>query len=251
MSDYIKLSELSDSGVRNFLCWPVFEESIYLDRLTQLQRLEVEAIALGGPHSIMSSPVLGKGNVGVVLRAIWRGIEVALKVRRTDSDRSSMDHEAKFLSAANTLNIGPKLFAWSRDFLVQERLDGVYLRDWVEKNGDNSHNLIIVLRCLIVKAWRLDQIGLDHGELVKVRRHFIITDNGPRIIDFESASLDRRPHNLASVIQSLYLNLGFRRLIEGFIETPSSSVLIDALRKYKETQSEENFNKVLKICNLE
>ena len=251
MSDFVKLTELDTTRVRDMICWPVFDESAYSDRLIQIQDLGVEAVALGGPHDVYGLAVLGKGNVGIVLRAIWRGSEVALKIRRTDSDRISMESEAKLLGAANTVNVGPKLLSWSKDFLVQEKLEGKYLRDWVKTNRNDTHLLRQTLRCLLFKAWRLDQIGLDHGELVKIRRHFIITGNGPRIIDFESASLVRRTHNVASVVQSIYLNLGFKRLIEGFIEIPNMTVLIDALKQYKEKQNEVNFQKILKICNLE
>jgi putative serine/threonine protein kinase len=250
LNDYVKLNELDEKRVRDLLCWPNFNEQIYLDRLRQLKELRVEAIALGGPHNVMGHPVLGKGHVGLVLKSLWHGKEVALKIRRTDSDRLGMEEEARLLEVANSVNVGPRLYNWSGDFLVQERLDGEYLRDWVKRNQGDAKRFSDISLTLLYKARRLDEVGLDHGELVKVRRHFIITVDGPRIIDFESASLIRRAHNVVSIAQSMFLNIGFLRLIEDFFDVPDRDEIIDALKRYKKTQTEENFLSIINVCGL-
>lgn len=43
--------------------------------------------------------------------------KVALKIRRTDADRSQMYHEADMLKKANSVDVGPKLLDVSENFL--------------------------------------------------------------------------------------------------------------------------------------
>ena len=50
--------------------------------------------------------------------------EVALKVRRTDSQRENMKNESILLNLVNTVNVGPKMIDVSKNFLVMEYIEG-------------------------------------------------------------------------------------------------------------------------------
>ena len=58
--------------------------------------------------------------MGLVTQAILDGDLVALKIRRADADRPSMHEEARLLRLANSVNVGPRLVAATKDFLVME-----------------------------------------------------------------------------------------------------------------------------------
>ena len=250
MSEFVALGELHGSDVGSFICWPVYDDEIVSDRLRQLVGLGVEAVALGGRHSVLERRVLGKGHVGVVLRCMWRGFEAALKVRRTDADRPSMMEEAELLRAANAVDVGPRLYAHSRDFLVMELLEGPYFGDWAKRYEGDADGFRDAVRELLRQVRLLDVAGLDHGELTRVRRHFIVTRNGPRIIDFESASLGRRVQNVTSTVQSMFLRGGFKHVVERWFPGVDGDELLSALKAYKVSPSDDAFKGVLGALGL-
>ena len=114
------------------------------------------------------------------------------------------------------------------------------------------YNLGIALmkKGLLEKARRLDEIGLDHGELSRAHRHIIVSGGEPRLIDFESASTERRVSNITSLTQYLFINRRMRRLISRVIEPPEIQPLIEALKRYKQEPSEENYRRILEVCGL-
>jgi len=244
------LDEALDSNAGRFLCWPVFDREEAEERLFQLNENCIEAVALGGPHYVFGYPILGKGHVGVVIRAIYKEREVALKCRRTDSDRPTMDNEARLLVKANEAGVGPEIYAHSKDFIIMEKLIGPYFGDWVSENIEKKDEIRKNVSAIIVIARKLDTARIDHGELTKIRRHYIITENGPRVIDFESASLSRTPKNLTSTVQSMFLQTRFAKVLAQAYPIPERDELLKVLRRYKEAPNEENYWRVLRAINL-
>jgi len=250
LSEYIPLEDVIGHDVGRFISWPRYDENIAKQRLGQLRELGIESIALGGRHRIQGYPLLGKGHAGVVLKALKGGEEVALKIRRTDSDRESMHREAEMLTLANKVGVGPMMHGFSEDFIAMEKITGPYLGEWMKDFKGDLEELRHVLLALLEKSRKLDRAGVDHGELTRVKRHFIVTGEGPKIIDFESASTERRMQNVTATAQSIYLNRGFSSKLAPYLTLPDSDVLIDALSKYKQNQTDENFRKILETCTL-
>jgi len=250
LSDFISLDEALDSKVGRFLCWPAFDTKVAEERISQLMGIGVESTALGGPHSILDNPILGKGHVGVVIRAMFQGIEVALKCRRTDADRTTMENEAKILRKANEAGVGPHIYANSKDFIVMEKLVGPYFGDWVKENIEKTDKIRENVSSIIEIARKLDVARIDHGELTKIRRHYIVTEDGPRVIDFESSSLGRLPQNLTCTIQSMFLQTRFAMLLAQAYPMPDRNDLLKTLRSYKRNPDDENYNGVLRAINL-
>jgi putative serine/threonine protein kinase len=250
LSEHIPVDDVIGHAVGRFLCWPRYDESEAKQRLSQLKELGIESLALGGRHSIQGRQVLGKGHVGVVLKAMRGGEEVVLKIRRTDSDRESMHREAKMLGLANKAGVGPMLHGVSNDFIAMEEITGLYLGEWMNNFRGDPEELRNVIRALLEKSRKLDQFGVDHGELTKVKRHFIVTEAGPRIIDFESASTERRMQNVTATAQSIFLNKGFASQLGSYLSLPDPKTLINVLSTYKQNQTDHNFEKILEACNL-
>ena len=175
---------------------------------------------------------------------------MALKCRRTDAHRTSMDNEARLLLKANEAGVGPLIYAHSRDFIVMEKLVGPYFGDWVRENIEKRDEIRENVSSIIDIARKLDVARIDHGELTKIRRHFIVTGAGPRVIDFESSSIGRAPQNLTCTVQSLFLHTNFAKVLARAYPVPDRDEMLDALRKYKKTPDEESYEGVLRVINL-
>jgi len=251
LSDHVPIDDVLDSEVGVFVCWPKYDEGQAEARLTQLKGIGVESLSLGGRHAILGSPILGKGHVGVVLRGMWNGREVAVKIRRTDADRDSMEEEARLLRLANEVGVGPRLYASSAEFVVMQMLEGPYFGEWARGCSGEAEGFRDVVRGLLDKARSLDRVGLDHGELNRMRRHFIVTGVGAEVIDFESASTARRVRNVTATVQSMFLSRRFSPAMRPWFGGVDEEALLEALRRYKRDPSDEGYWGVLGALGLE
>jgi putative serine/threonine protein kinase len=250
--DRVPLGELLTHPKGVLICWPIWDADAAETRLEELGRLGVRAIIFEGPHVVETIPVLGKGNTSIVLKAETGDGFCAAKIRRTDADRTSFDEEARLLGVANGIGVGPKLLGWGRWSLLMELINGPYLSAWVKRLGpDDAGMLRRVIRKLVEQARRMDEAGLDHGELVRLRRHTILRGLEPVIIDFESASTSRRVANVTTVLQSLFLNTTASCVIGGVMRPPDRNEMLEALRAYRREMSDCNFLALLHVAGLE
>lgn len=250
----IHLKQLCASPYADVICYPRLVQEELDERLEELKQLQIKAIEFVGEKSVRNVSVLGKGCVGIVVKAFAACGVVALKIRRVDADRAEMKHEADMLKIANALNVGPKLLNVSKNFLVMEHVEGIFFQEWLKKVGGklNKQRIRSVLRQVLEQCWRLDRAGLDHGELSHAPKHIIIKeDDMPYIIDFETASTTRKASNVTSICQYFFIADGLAKCIE---EKLGSSIEKDGLkrvlRSYKEARTRESFENVLKTVKL-
>jgi putative serine/threonine protein kinase len=218
-------------------------------RLDELRKLRVAALEFIGEKRVLNVRVLGKGCVGIVTVAWKDGEKAALKIRRTDADRESMRREAMMLRKANLADVGPRLLGVSKDFLMMQFVEGQLLPEWLEQKAGKAH-VKRVLRDVTEQCWRLDVAGLDHGELSHAPKHVLVTaEDNAFIVDFESASVKRKPSNVTSICQFLFISEFSRKVAErlGFRD---KKTVIDALRRYKKDVNRKNFEKALESCGL-
>jgi putative serine/threonine protein kinase len=235
-----------------FLHWPIWDADKAQAKLDELIWLGVTHVIFEGPHTVETVPVLGKGNTSIVLKAVTGDGMVAAKIRRSDADRDSFDDEARLLGTANSVGIGPRLIAWGRGVLLMELIEGAYLSEWIKRLAlPDAGVLRGVFRQLADQARRLDEAGLDHGELVRLRRHTMMRGLEPVIIDFESSSTSRRVANVTTVIQSLFLNTKASIDVERIMGLPEREVLLSALREYRRDMSDGNYVALLRAAGLE
>jgi putative serine/threonine protein kinase len=128
-------------------------------------------------------------------------------------------------------------------------IDGVLLPDWLGAHKEKQH-VRGVLNEVLEQCWRLDNMGLDHGELSKAPKHLIVDgQRKPWIVDFETASVDRKPANVTSVCQFLFTSGGaVARAVAETLGERNREEVIWALRRYKNDRTRENFNRVLGAC---
>jgi len=250
----LPVEELAKAPFSLLLAYPRPEEAVLTRRLAELRSLGITHVELGGPKRLPSGlEVLGKGHVGVVVAARLRGRKVALKIRRVDADRASLAHEAEMLALANSVGVGPELLAHTDDFLVMEFIEGPHLPTWLASRP-GRRRVAWALRRLLEKCRRLDELGLDHGELSIAHSHVLVEKPStlrpePRLVDFESASNRRRPANLTSICQYLFIS-GLAERLQAILGPVDREALISALRTYKRQMSAWAFEAVLAACGL-
>ena len=247
-SGVVPLESVDIKLYASIICYPRPYEEELENRLKELKNLGVTAIEFVGTGSLhgASVPVLGKGNVGIVVKAYKNDQAVALKIRRVDADRQDMHHEARMLKKANLAGVGPWLVAFSENFLLMELIEGQLFPQWLETQ--NSSFLVKkVLKKILDNCYDLDRAGLDHGELSKAPRHVIIDQrNEPRIIDFETSSDARRPANVTAICQFLFSGGGeVAQIVKKIIGEIDLKLVRSTLGAYKRAQTKENFSKIL------
>jgi len=221
-------------------------------RVETLKRLGVTLVEFTGPKEISGLKVLGKGTRSVILKVWVSGRRYALKVRRLDASISSLAVEAENMKLANQVGVGPRLFRYSEDMIIMELIEGVPIPEWL--NGpaaEDERSLRSVLKRLIVDAYRLDRAGLDHGELSRASKHiYVKPDCEPVILDFGSSSLRRRPSNVTSIVQYLFIGGAVAERVRKLHGPVDRDRLLEGLRNYKRNPSRESLNNLLKTLKL-
>src|SRR5438309_3844331 len=252
MESLVPLSKLAKEPYSLILGYPRATRGELSKRITELKKLGINGVSFTGSTIINNLAVLGKGYVGVVVLSNQGKKIVALKIRRIDSSRSEMGSEARLLRLANEVDVGPKLLDSSKNFMIMEYLEGKKIVDWIRelKGRGSAARLRTTIRKVLEDCYSLDKIRLDHGELSHIHKH-VIVGNKVCIIDFESASVNRRTSNVTSATQSIFIGSGIANLAKKIIKEPNRKKLISSLRKYKNDQSRENFEGVLGILGLQ
>jgi putative serine/threonine protein kinase len=241
----IALENLHESPYALIICYPKLTQKELHDRLRELKQLKIIAIEFAGKKTIHGTPVLGKGCVGVVVKAFLGKRVVALKIRRVDADRKEMSHEAEMLEKANALDIGPRLVCVGRNFLVMEYVEGMLFPEWLKKIR-SKQRIRSVIHQALEQCWQLDKAGLDHGELSHAPKHIIIKpDNTPTIIDFETASTTRKTQNLTALTQYFFIANQTAEQVSKKLGAVDKEKLIQALKRYKEARTPKNYENVL------
>ncbi len=245
----ISIENLKQPPYPNIICYPKPSQQELQKRLNELRGLGVDTLEFTGTTAIGKTSILGKGYVGIVVVAYVGGERYALKMRRLDADRVDLFHEAEMLQKANTEGVGPKFKAVTKNFLLSQLIDGDLLANWLEAHKEKLE-FCRVLGNILEQCWRLDEAGLDHGELSKAPRHLLMDKSGaPFIVDFETASIQRKASNVTAVCQYLFAgNSVVPRLVWEVLGEKDRYAIIDALRRYKKDRSRNSFEALLNLC---
>jgi len=249
---FISIKKFTEEPYSKILGYPNATNRQIKSRISELEKLKIKSICLTGPTTIGNLKILGKGYVGVVVLVKRGNKEVALKIRRTDSQRANMKNESVLLKLVNSVNVGPKMIDVSKNFLIMEYIEGKKFSDWIEmlKGSGSAKQLKSTIRNVLEDCYRLDQIGFDHGELSNISKHVIVGKNKVALIDFESSSTKRRPSNVTSITQAFFIGSGIAKHAQKIYKNSSKEKIIFALKSYKQEKTRDNFEKLLKILKL-
>ena len=245
----IPIEKLEEEPYASVICYPKASATELNERISEMKDHRITSVDFTGRNNAFSLPILGKGYVGVVIKANITGKIVALKIRRVDADRKGLQQEAQMLLKANSVQVGPKFHSVSKNCLLMELVNGELLPFWL--NSFSEKNLLInILEDLLHQCRRLDSLGLDHGELSKAPKHIIINKKmKPIIVDFETASITRKVSNVTSVCQFLFLSYGpVGKTVMMLVGNRDRDKIIKVLKKYKNKKDDDNFNRILQAC---
>lgn len=249
---FVSIKKFDEEPYSKIIGYPRASKTQIKSRILELKKLKIRSVSFSGSTTIGKLDILGKGYVGVVVLAKKGNKEIAVKIRRMDSQRKEMRNEAKLLKIVNSVNVGPQLFDVSKNFLVMEFLEGEKIGNWVKNIGGKGSvkKLKHIIRMVLEDCYRLDQIGFDHGELSSITKHVIVGKSKSTLIDFESSSTKRKVSNVTSVTQAIFIGSGIAKDVQRIYKLPSKENIIEVLRSYKREQSRQNFEKILSTLKL-
>jgi putative serine/threonine protein kinase len=242
----VKVNSLSSKPYVDILCYPSSDRKVAAQRVEELLQLGVSEVIFEGKTKIGRLGLLGKGCVSLVVKAKMNNRILALKIRRTDANRPSMHREAGLHRIANQVDVGPKIHNVSDNFILLDLVieDGIV--DWIRnlKGLGSTARLRNVIQEVLSQAYKLDQAGLDHGELSNLTKHVFVGDK-VTIIDFETASQNRRVSNVTSCVQNIFIGGPQASKVRRFLRLKNVEPIIDSIRKYKAERSVKIFESLL------
>lgn len=237
------------------LCYPGTDLATFDSRVSQLLSLGVESLILEGDSKIGRFGVVGKGCVSAVVIAKMETERdlIALKIRRVDANRPNMRRDFELQTYANSFGVGPKAISCSDDLFAMEFVKSVKLGKWFQslKTRSSKKYLRKVIRGTLEQCYELDKHGLDHGELSNPTKHVLIRDRSAQttIIDYESASMDRKTMNVTAVAQFFYLGSWQSEKVRKILGLARKEKLLRKLRSYKENKDRVSFEDLLMALN--
>ena len=248
---FVKISKITEPPYSNIWVYPKGTRAQIKSRIKELKALGVESISFQGELLVGTISILGKGYVGIVVLGKLGRKKVAVKIRRSDSPRKNLKKEAKLLQITNRYGVGPKLIDFSKNFLVMEYLEGEKIGKWISnlKLKRDSSQIKVVIKKVLEDCYKLDMIGLDHGELSRMPKH-VIVGKKITIIDFESSSVKRRVSNVTSATQAFFIGSGISKTVKHICKVPNKAKIISILRRYKQNQSMESFESLLNVLKI-
>lgn len=190
-----------DDYLEFVLCFPRerCNSKILEHRVNVLKKHCIKAIIEYG-KPFLGYPILGKGYSSIIVLALTTTRQpIALKIRRLDSRRKSLEYEGMIIDYLNPTRIPPAIVFWTRDFIGMEPIFCTSVEKYLDKLllSKKTDELKFVIKRILSTLYLIDQIGIDHGELNRPYNHIFYCHDTKevRIIDWESARLSSKPHN--------------------------------------------------------
>lgn len=248
--------QINSPIISKLISYPKLDLDEYHKRMVDLYIMGVEDAVLEGPTKLSELNVLGKGHSGIVLKVnTYYQKTRALKIRRLDSRRKDTFTEVYNQKLANQEGIGPHIIDNTEDLVLMELITGRGIGGWLQDpiyfRLRTSKNIINIVNEILEQCYRLDVLNLDHGELTRIDNHVMVSENNQiSIIDFESASTKRKPNNVTSASQALFLSGGpISKKICKYIVQKDHEFLLNRLKKYKKRKNRQNFEDILSLVS--
>jgi putative serine/threonine protein kinase len=253
---YIKKDQRNYVQIANILTYPHLDVDLARRRIEDMVEMGATHVEFLGRSEIAGFRVLGKGTTSIVLK-LWMGCEpVAVKILRTDANRESVLPEVERLKIANRVRVGPKLISHRDDMIMMEYIEGVGIIDALsqaltEHQSLKGRRLTSILRRILHQCFLLDRVGLDHGQLTRPDDHIYILPRGRvKILDFETASTERRTSNITAFTQFLLYRPPISEGVRETLGLESLQEVLKSLKEYKVNPRVETYRRVLRSLKL-
>lgn len=251
-SEPAHLDQLTKTPYILVLTYPRISLPAARSRIRQLEMLGVEELIFEGRAKIGRLGILGLGTVGIVVSARVGGDVRALKIRRTDANRPDMEQEVRITSMVNRLGIGPTVYGHTKDLMLMKLLNYIELEEWLlGLRGQGTREAARTMVHSILNQCRtLDIMGIDHGQLSNLRKHAVVAEGVPWIVDFESAGTSRKPRNVTTVAQYLFIGGRLSPRLRRVLGIRDLSPLLKLLSDYKSDTSDYTYSKIIETLRI-
>lgn len=237
----------------NVLTYPRISLRAAESRVKQLRSMGIDGLIFEGKTKIGRLGLLGIGTVGVVVRAkVGDNDAFAVKIRRMDANRPNMDEEFRMTTLVNRVGVGVPVMAHTKDMILMRLVVYQEAHEWFGSlKGEGTRRLArSMLHSIFNQCRKLDIMGVDHGQLSNLRKHIVIAEGRPWIIDFESAATSRRPKNVTAAAQ--YMLVGGRPapMIRRLLGIKGTGRILDLLSEYKGDLSDYAYSRILEYLKL-
>ncbi len=218
----------------------VFYEKLYVYRITK--SAELEELEKKGVKGLK---FLARGKRGEVFTGKLKGKKIAVKVKRKSSEAlGRTENEASWLKDMNKIGIGPRLMMKGEDYVTYEFAEGKFILDYAKTASKAA--VIKVICSLFDQCRKMDARGADKEEMHHPVKHVIIGPDGKvTMIDFERMHIAKKPKNVTQLCQFITSSMLTALLKEKGAKVDSQKLILLA-KKYKESYSEDIFEKIKK-----
>ena len=190
-----------------------------------------------------------RGHRGILFRGKYQNKDVVIKTSLKESHAiDRMANERRYLSLLNQHNIGPKLIAGDKDYIMYNHIDGIRISDYIMKASINDKPAVdSILRSIFDQCRKMDQLMINKEEMHHPFKHILITkDLKPIMIDFERANHTIKPKNTTQFVQFLLTN-NLRGRLQAIGYELNRKGLMDAAAMYKHDMSDGNYVKIINL----
>jgi hypothetical protein len=93
-------------------------------------------------------------------------------------------------------------------------------------------------------------MGIDHGQLSNLRKHAVVAEGVPWIVDFESAGTSRKPRNVTTAAQYLFIGGRLSPRLRRVLGIRDVSPLLKLLSDYKGDTSDYTYSKIIETLRI-
>lgn len=251
-SERASLDDLTKTPYIQVLTYPRISLRDAKSRVRQLEQLGVDELVFEGHTKVGRLGIIGLGTVGVVVRAKVGGRLCALKIRRTDANRPNMEEEWKITALVNRLGIGPEGYSHTKDMILMKLLESREIAEWLRelRGAGTREQARAMVHSLLNQCRELDIMGIDHGQLSNLRKHAVIAEGKPWIIDFESAGTERKSRNVTTAAQYLLIGGALAPAMRRALGVRDTSKVKGMLADYKRDLSDYSYARLLEHLKL-
>lgn len=171
---------------------------------------------------------LAKGKHSIVLNGKFDGENVIVKT----GIAQYIEKEVFFLDKLKKESFVPKMFFYSKNYVVREKFSGQIILDFLESSSKSS--TIKVFNEVLKICFRLDELEINKDEMTNPYKHiYVFDDLSVKMIDYERSIFSENPKNLRQFLQYVRRNI---RVLKAKGINISEEKLFDIGKKYHKTK---------------
>jgi len=136
--------------------------------------------------------LFSKGKRGLIYVFVKKNKKYAIKIKNPKSKAyNRIMNEGKFLKLLNKYQIGPQIIDFSESFVCYEFIEGIELKECINKKIHKD-----IIRSILKQCEIMDNLKINKEEMHKPLKNIIIKKNKAFLIDFERCHYTLRPKNV-------------------------------------------------------